>query len=363
MVPIYKSELPLYDSERSPRQAALCLCHNQKRTPQKLKMMKAIIQTNYGGPEVLKLADVNTPTPKVNEVLIKVMASSITTADSMMMTGKPYAGRLILGLTKPKHPTPGTGFAGIIEAVGEEVMDYQVGDEVFGESLNTFGSQAQYLCLPSDDIILHKSKEISFEEAATVGDGIVTSMNFLQLVTQAERGKEVLINGAAGSLGSAAVQLAVHYGARVTAVCSTKNIEFVKKLGAHEVIDYTMEDFTQRKEAFDIIYDTVGKSSFATTKESLKAEGIYASPVLDFGLIGSMIWTSLLGKKKAKFSATGTLSHDKIKEMYGIASQLMSQGIIKPIISQSFRLEDFQEAHAHIASGHKKGNIVFIPHQ
>ncbi|MEM6348736.1 MAG: NAD(P)-dependent alcohol dehydrogenase [Bacteroidota bacterium] len=325
--------------------------------------MKAIIHSQYGGPEVLKLEEVEKPQAGPKEVLIKVMASSITTADSMMMTGKPYIGRLILGLSKPKHAIPGTGFAGIIEAVGQEVTSYKVGDEVFGESLNTFGAQAQYLCLAEDDLFMHKPASVSFEEAATVGDGVMTSLNFLQLVTEVEPGKKVLINGAAGSLGSAAVQIAAHYGAHVTAVCSSKNAEFVKSLGAQEVIDYSQEDFTKRSNQFDIIYDTVGKSSFDAAKNSLTKDGVYASPVLDGKLLLKVLWTSIWGNKKAKFSATGFISLEAKRQIQSTARNLMNLGSVRPYISKRYRLDQFQEAHSYIASGHKRGNIVFTPFQ
>ena len=322
--------------------------------------MKAILQPSYGGPEVLQFAEVKKPQPGPKDVLIQVIASSITTADSMMMTGKPYVGRLMIGLTKPKYPTPGTGFAGIVEAVGEEVSKYQVGDEVFGESLKTFGSQAEYICLSEDDLYMHKPAEISFEEGATVGDGVMTSLNFLTLVTQVKPGQHVLINGAAGSLGSAAVQLAVHFGAQVTAVCSTQNLDFVKKLGAHNVIDYTREDFTHRENEFDIIYDTVGKSSFAAAKQSLTANGIYATPVLSSKELINVLTTAILGGKKVKFSATGALPLKVKRQLQATARELLSQGKVKPFISKKFRLDEFQDAHAYIASGHKKGNIVLI---
>jgi NADPH:quinone reductase-like Zn-dependent oxidoreductase len=322
-------------------------------------MMKAIIQTQYGGPEVLKLAEVAMPQVGPQDVLIKVKASSITTADSMMMTGKPYVGRLLLGLTKPKHPITGTGFAGVVEAVGAEVTQYQPGDAVYGESVKTFGAQAEYLCLPEDELFLPKPSEISFEEAAVVSDGLITSMNFLRKVAQLKAGQRVLINGAAGSLGSAAVQLAVQDGAIVTAVCSTRNIEFVKSLGAHEVIDYTREDFTHRRAAFDVIYDTVGKSSFSAAQQSLTPQGVYVSPVLGKALIGDMLKTSLFGKKKAKFSATGALPASELKALQKQATELLATGKVKPHVSRRFRLEEFQEAHQHIASGHKRANIVF----
>lgn len=325
--------------------------------------MKAIIQPQYGGPEVLQLAEVAKPIPAENEVLIKVMASSVTTADSMMMTGKPYIGRLMLGLTKPTHQTPGTGFAGIVESVGEKVSNYQPGDQVFGESIKTFGTHAEYLCLEEDDLFVHMPKGIGFEEAAAVGDGVMTSLNFLHHVTTVEPWKKVLINGASGSLGSAAVQIAVEAGAYVTAVCGPDNVDFVRKLGAHEVINYSQEDFTKRQNEYDIIYDTVGKSNFQDAKESLKPDGVYASPVLNGGLLWDMLRTSLFGRKKARFSATGALPMKMKKQLQLKATEFLTKGIVRPFVSRTFRLEEFREAHTTIASGHKRGNIVFTPFQ
>jgi NADPH:quinone reductase-like Zn-dependent oxidoreductase len=210
--------------------------------------MKAIVQIKYGGPEVLGIQDVEKPSPNGNEVLIKIHAAGVTAADSMMRAGKPKYGRLFLGLRGPKHKTPGTGFSGVVEAVGPEVTRFAEGDELFGEIVFGSGTYAEYVAVPEDGVIAKKPTHYSFDEAAAVSDGPLTSINFLKDVTSVVPGQRVLINGASGSLGSAAVQLAKHFGAHVTGVCSTANIELVKSLGADEVIDYTQQDFTRSSE-------------------------------------------------------------------------------------------------------------------
>lgn len=233
-------------------------------------LMNAIVATGYGSADVLKYKQVQKPKAKDNEILIKNHASTATTADSMMRTGKPYFGRLMIGLTKPKNPIPGTGFAGIVESVGEDVKIFNVGDRVFGETTLGFSANAEYLTVPEDGVILHMPEGLDFAEAATFSDGHLTSINFLQEIAKIKYDQKVLINGAAGSLGSAAVQLAKYYGAEVTAVCSTRNVGLVKSLGADYVIDYTKKDFTKANEKFDFVYDTVGKSSFSKCKNILK---------------------------------------------------------------------------------------------
>ncbi len=320
--------------------------------------MKAIISTGYGGPEVLQLKKVDKPQPKEDEVLVKIHAAAITTAETMMRTGYPIIGRLFTGLTKPKNAISGTGFAGEIEAIGTNVSQFKVGDKVFGESLDTFGTYAEYVCINEEGIITTKPENISFEEAAVSGDGAITSWNFLQELTQLEAGQSILINGASGSLGTAAVQIAKHLGATVTGVCSTQNIELVKSLGADYVIDYKKEDFTQNGKTYDLIYDTVGKSSFSKCKKSLTENGEYLSPVLGMRLLLQVIVTSIFGKKKAKFSATGTLSKNKIKSFLKEIKALYATGKLKSIIDKKYRLEEVADAHRYIDKGHKKGNVV-----
>lgn len=320
--------------------------------------MKAIISTGYGGPEILQLQIVDKPIPKEDEVLVKIHAAAITTAGTMMRTGKPLLGRLYLGLTKPKNPIPGTSFSGVIEKIGRDVADFEIGDKVFGESLDTFGTQAEYVCIKEKGIITHMPDNVSFDQVGGVGDGPMTSWNFLQELTQLQAGQSILINGASGSLGTAAIQIAKYLEANVTGVCSTKNIELVKSLGADHVIDYKKEDFTQNGKTYDVIYDTVGKSSFPECKKSLTETGEYLSPVLGMSLLGQVLWTSIFGKKKAKFSATGTLPLAKTKKFLKKIKKLYATGELKTVIDKRYNLEDTAQAHSYIDTGRKKGNVV-----
>ncbi|MFK7855872.1 MAG: NAD(P)-dependent alcohol dehydrogenase, partial [Granulosicoccus sp.] len=241
--------------------------------------MKAIVSTAYGSPEVLQVSDIEKPTPKNNEVLIRVIASSVTAADGMMREGNPYYGRLFLGIFKPKYPISGTGLAGVVESVGSQVERFNIGDRVFGESVFGSGTNAEYVCVPADGIIEHMPDNISFIEAAPACDGAVTAYNFLTAVATLQKNQSILIIGASGSIGSSAVQIARQLGARVTGVCSTKNLDMVESLGAHELIDYTQTDFTQSSERYDVIFDTVGAMSYGRCRNSLHDKGIYLSPV------------------------------------------------------------------------------------
>ena len=323
--------------------------------------MKAIITTGYGSTDIFKLKLVQQPVPKANEILVKIHASSVTKADTMMRTGKPYIGRLMLGLTKPKNPIWGTGFAGVVDEVGSDVTAFKPGDRVFGENIKTFGAYAQYITVPANGIVAHLPQNLSFDEAAGMGDGGITSMNFLLNVGQLTAGQKVLINGASGALGTAAVQIAKYYGAEVTAVCSTKNIEMVKDLGADHVIDYTSEDFTANTNAYDLIYDTVGVCSFNDCKTALTANGIYASPVLGMLLLKQMLISSFIGKKKAKFSATGALPEKETKRLFDQLIAIIKAGRLKGVVDRSYPLEQLAEAHDYIDQGHKKGNVVLKP--
>lgn len=324
----------------------------------KEQKMNAIICTEYGAAEVLQIQKVEMPSPNDNEVLVKIYAASITRAETMMRTGYPLIGRLFMGLTKPKNQIPGTGFAGKVEAVGEKVTQFKKGDAVFGESLDTFGTYAEYVCISEMGIIVTKPENISYEEAAVVGDGLITSLNFLKELANIQSGQKVLINGASGSLGTAAVQLAKHFRTEVTGVCSTNNLELVKSLGADTVIDYTTTDFTKSGQSYDVIYDTVGKSSFSRCKSSLTQKGIYMSPVLSLPLLFQII-RSMFGTKKAMFSATGTLPLAKVRGFLHEIKELIVKKKVKSIIDKRFLLEQAVEAHRYVDQGHKKGNVVF----
>lgn len=320
--------------------------------------MKAIVATAYGAPSIFQLQDVNSPAVKPNGVLVKIHATTVTRADAMMRTGKPYIGRLMVGLFKPKNKIWGTSFAGVVEAVGTEVSHFKIGDKVFGENVESFGAYAEYITVAEDGTIAHLPDTLSFEEAAGMGDGPVTSFNFLRNVGNIKAGQKVLINGASGSLGTAAVQLAKQCGAEVTAVCSTRNIGLVKSLGADHVIDYTKQDFAQSGNTYDLIYDTVGKRSYKDCKRALTENGKYLSPVLSFGLLLQMMWTSNFSSKKAKFAATGMLKTSEIRAMITQLIDIMREGKLKTIIDRQYPLEKVAEAHTYVDAGHKKGNVV-----
>lgn len=323
--------------------------------------MKAIITTGYGSSEVFKLDQVAKPTAKANEILVRIHASSVTRADTMMRTGKPYIGRLFLGVTKPKHQIWGTGFAGVVESVGAEVTNFQPGDKVFGESIASFGTYAEYVTVPEDSVVAHLPKVLSFEAAAAICDGGITSLNFIRNIGEVQTGQKVLINGASGSLGTAAVQIAKYYGAEVTAVCSAANVALVQSLGADQVIDYKQQDFTKNKNSYDVIYDTVGIRSFSECKGALTVNGAYISPVLGMPLLGNMIMTSMFGKKKAKFSATGALPPKELKDLLTELIEIIEAGHFNCVIDRTYQLEEVAAAHDYIDKGHKRGNVVLQP--
>lgn len=320
--------------------------------------MKAIIVTKYGSPKVLELQNIPRPVPRENEVLIRIEASSATRADTLMRKGKPLFGRVFIGLTKPKHPITGTGFSGVIEAIGKNVKQFQVGNAVFGESALEAGTNAEYLCVAEDGVLAIKPEQLSHEEAALMCDGPLTSWNFLKEIGKIKKGQSVLVNGASGSLGTAAVQLAKYLGAHVTGVCSTSNLQLVKSLGADAVIDYTKEDFTQANTTYDIIFDTIGKSSFHQCKKTLSKNGIYMSPVLGIPLLFQMLFSSIFSNKKAKFSATGLLPAHKLRQLLDELTDISASGQLTSVIDRRYALHQVAEAHRYIETGHKKGNVV-----
>lgn len=320
--------------------------------------MKAIAITGYGSPDVLKLQEFEKPSPKDDEVLVKIFVSPVTTAGTMMRKGTPFFARFFLGLKKPRNVIPGTGLAGEIEAIGKKVNKFKVGDKVFGETLFGFSTNAEYVCIPENGLLEIIPPQFSYAEVAAVCDGPLTSMSFLKDMANIQPGQRVLIIGASGSLGTAAVQIARHFGAEVTGVCSTTNLEMVKTLGANRVIDYTETDFTKNGEIYDIIYDTLGLYSFSSCKHLLTFNGKYLSPVLDMGLLFQMIKTTIIGGKKAIFSATGARTVRELKVLLKEVKELMKIGRIKMIIDKSYSLEQIAEAHRYVDTGRKRGNVV-----
>lgn len=320
--------------------------------------MKAVIAKAYGGPDVLRIQEIEKPAPKDNEVLVKIYVSAVTQADVMMRTGKPLFGRIFLGLRKPRASVPGTAFAGKVEAVGRDVSRFAVGDDVFGETTVGFHAHAQFVTVPEDGIIQTIPMTMSYEEAAPVTDGALTVHNFLTRLVPIQPGQKVLINGAAGGLGTSAVQLAKHLGAEVTAVASRRNLGFLRNLGADHVIDYSAEDFTRRRGAYDVIFDTVGKVPFGKARRALTSDGVYLSPVLGLGLLFRMLWTGKFGRRKAMFSATGLLPHAELGSRLTEVKALIEDGALKTIIDRRYGLDQIAEAHEYVQSGHKRGNVV-----
>ncbi|MFC2045911.1 NAD(P)-dependent alcohol dehydrogenase [Chloroflexota bacterium] len=320
--------------------------------------MKAIVYTEYGPPDVLQLKEVEKPTPKDNEVLVKVYATVVTTVDCGSRKGEPFFGRFVTGLIRPKNPILGFELAGRIEAVGKDVKLFKEGDQVFGFTSTSLGAHAEYICLPEEGALAIKPANMTYEEAAAVVEGACTALPFLRDKANIQSGQKVLINGASGSIGTSAVQLAKYFGAEVTGVCSTTNLEMVKSLGADKVIDYTTEDFTKSGQTYDIIFDTVGKSSFSRCKSSLKQKGNYLTAAAPLTIFPQMLWTSKIGSKKAMIVLTGLLpSSEKTKNLVFL-KELIEAGKIEAVIDRRYPLEQTAEAHRYVEKGHKKGNVV-----
>jgi 2-desacetyl-2-hydroxyethyl bacteriochlorophyllide A dehydrogenase len=316
--------------------------------------MKAIVCTKYGPPEVLQLREVEKPTPKEDEVLVKVHASTVTAGDVRLRscTWAPWfwlPARIMFGLIRPRRPTPGNELAGEIEAVGADIAQFKAGDQVYGIIWNVSfgGANAEYICLPENEVAI-KPSNMTYEEAAAAPIGGLTALVLLRK-GKIQSGQKVLIVGASGSVGTFAVQLAKYFGAEVTGVCSTANIEMVKSLGADEVIDYTQEDFAKNGQTYDIIFDAVMKTSFSRCKNSLTQNGVFIT--VDYPFFQAL-WTSMVGGRKVVFGIA-----NKIEDLVFLR-ELIEAGKVKSVIDRRYPLEQTAEAHRYVDKGRKKGNVV-----
>jgi NADPH:quinone reductase-like Zn-dependent oxidoreductase len=331
-----------------------------------MEKMKAIVYTSYGGPDVLKIQDVQKPYPKDNEILIRTRAVAVNYGDTIARNFKhisprefnmPFLfwllARFSFGLNNPKKKILGNTFAGDIELIGNTVKQFKAGDLVFGYTGESMGACAEYLCTPENGIVAVKPSNMNYEEAASIPYGTIIALNLLRKANP-QKGQKILIIGASESIGSAAVQLAKnYYGTEVTGVCSTPGLDYLKNLGADKVIDYTKEDFTQSKEIYDIIFDILGKSTFSKCKNLLKQKGIYLLSSFKSAKLLQMLWTSLTGGKKVVCVLVTHKTEDLL-----FVKQLAEEGKIKPLVDKIFPLEQTAEAHRYIETGNKKGNVV-----
>ncbi|MCM3762777.1 NAD(P)-dependent alcohol dehydrogenase [Alkalihalobacillus oceani] len=314
--------------------------------------MRAIVCESYGPPDVLRLEKVAKPVPKRQEVVVKVLATAVNSADWRLRKGDPFPVRLFFGLTKPKRPILGGVFAGVVEETGQDVSCFRPGDAVFGATGMTFGAYADYISLPEKAVLALKPSTITFEEAASVPFGGLTALHFLKKAN-IEGGQRVLIYGASGAVGTAAIQLAKTYGALVTGVCSTANVALVRSLGADDVIDYTKEDFTASEEQYDMIFDTVGKISVLSSQKRLTKNGRLILGAGGF----SQIWQSFAVSIASRTKVISGVSAERSDQLV-ILKELLEAGAIRPVIDRCYPLEKIAEAHRYVEKGHKKGNVV-----
>ena len=316
--------------------------------------MKAVVRRTYGGPDHLTIENLPIPTPKKREVLVKVMATTVNRTDAGVITGLPYVYRLFIGISGPRNIILGTDFAGIIEAVGEEVTAFKVGDRVFGFNDDSAASQAEYITFSVDKGIATIPDQIDFLTAAASLEGAHYAINFMNK-RPIQEGHKILVNGATGAIGSAMLQLLKAKGLYVTAVCNTKNVDLIRSLGADKIYDYEKEDFTQDDERYDYVFDAVGKSRFIHCKPLLKAGGAYISSEL--GLKGENLylplWTKFFDSKKVVFPFPSN-----IKASIGIVKKHLENGTFKPVIDRAYPLEEAAEAYRYMMTGQKTGNVI-----
>lgn len=320
--------------------------------------MKALVYTQFGPPEVIRIEERPTPEPKEGELLIRVHASTIAAVDTFFRMGKPFSARLAAGLTKPKFHIQGTEFSGVVEKVGDGVTSFKPGDEVMGEPGPSFGAHAQYVVIGQDDVILHKPKALNFNEAAALPAGALTALPFLRDTGGLKAGQKLLVIGASGSVGSYGVQFGKYLGAEVTGVCSGRNVELVASLGADHVIDYTLEDFTKNGLKYDVIFDAIGASSFSACRRSLTSRGIYMATTLSLPIMLSHLFTAKSSGQRGLIAFTGLRGKEAKKVDLELIHSLAENGTIKPLVDKVYPMEQAVEAHAYVDKGRKRGNVI-----
>jgi NADPH:quinone reductase-like Zn-dependent oxidoreductase len=323
----------------------------------KAARMKAIVYEQYGVPGVLQIKEIEKPTPKHNEVLIQIQATTVTSGDCRVRSLNVPAGfglmmRLIFGFSKPKQPVLGTELAGVVVEVGREVSKFKVGDHVFGFSDMKMGCYAEYKCMAEDAALVLKPANVSVDEAAAISFGGTTALDFLRRA-KLQRGEKILINGASGGVGTAAMQLAKHFGAEVTAVCSSANVELVIAMGANHVIDYTKQDFTKNGKRYDVIVDAVGTAPFSRSKVSLNEGGRLLMVIADLADMLSASLVSMFGNKK---NIAGPVSV-RAEDLQFLAA-LAAVREFKPLIDRRYPFEQIADAHRYVDTGRKRGNVV-----
>ncbi|MFN0200068.1 MAG: NAD(P)-dependent alcohol dehydrogenase [Bacteroidia bacterium] len=318
--------------------------------------MKAVIYKQYGSPEVLQLMDVEKPIPKNHEILLRIKATAVNSGDVRLRKADPFGVRLMYGLIKPKINILGSVFSGEVESIGKDVTLFKVGDHVFGHTDMRFGTYAEYKCLPEKGSLALKPANITHTEAAVIPFGGTTALHFIKKAA-IKQGQKVLVVGASGAVGSAAVQLAKSFGAHVTGVCSTANIALVKSIGADEAIDYTKEDFTQNGMTYDVIFDAVNTISITRSLKSLDKKGTMILSAAGMSEMFQDLWISMTNSRKV---LTGIISH-KAEDIIFL-KELVETGKFKPVIDRTYSLEKMAEAHTYVEKGHKKGNVAIEIH-
>jgi NADPH:quinone reductase-like Zn-dependent oxidoreductase len=318
--------------------------------------MKAAVSRRYGPPDAVTVADVPRPEPRDDEILVRVRAAAVGVVDALARRGSPWYARVHFGLRRPRFPVLGCDFAGQVEAAGPAVRRFGVGDAVFGTIAPRFGAHAEYVCLPEHGAVAPKPSNVSYAEAAALADA--TALCFLRDKAGLRPGQAILVNGASGAVGTAAVQLARHFGATVTGVCSGPHLRLVRKLGAESVVDYTRTDFTRAGRRYDVIFDVAGTSSFGRCRRVLNPGGVYLTTAPSPAIIAAMPWTARFGSRRAVVAFTGLRAAAEKHRDLLVIRELAEASALVPVVGACYPLARIADAYRRVDAGHKKGTVV-----